>query len=366
MAKIYFVLGSTDGQRCFKRIKEFKNAGFEVKVFGFERGLGIPIADKEECQIIGSFPNSLPYVRRLKLMYNSLHRLYKSYKTDKSIIWYYFGEVIAIPSVFINSNNKFIYEESDISSIKLLFFDIIEILQRYVIKRSILTVFTSDGFIERHFISKDNAPCNIIVKPNKVNRKILDIPEICKKEINIEHIKFGFVGCIRFDTIFNIANYIGENYPMHEFHFYGVFGSSVIEEKFRILNKHENIHFHGLFKNPEDLPQIYANIDILVSTYGSVTPSVRFAEPNKLYESMYFKTPIVVSSGTSLGFKVEKMGIGYAIDANDIKEVDNLINNIGYTIESKFKALYKLEKEDALENSKNLMNKLNEILETLN
>jgi succinoglycan biosynthesis protein ExoL len=47
----------------------------------------------------------------------------------------------------------------------------------------------------------------------------------------------------------------------------------------------------------------------------------RVALPNKLYEAMYFRVPIVASKGTYLAERVLDAGIGYAIDCGDVAQI---------------------------------------------
>ena len=55
---------------------------------------------------------------------------------------------------------------------------------------------------------------------------------------------------------------------------------------------------------------------------------MHYAEPNKLYEAMYFETPIVVSAGTFLEKRVKTYGIGYAIDAMNDTEVQRFVSHL--------------------------------------
>jgi glycosyltransferase involved in cell wall biosynthesis len=94
------------------------------------------------------------------------------------------------------------------------------------------------------------------------------------------------------------------------------------------LKNYNNCHFHGAFFHPNDLPEIYAKTDLVLSTYDVENENVRFAEPNKIYESIYFRTPIIVSSGTYLAEKVNEIGIGYDIDAMKDEEIINFIQQL--------------------------------------
>ena len=86
--------------------------------------------------------------------------------------------------------------------------------------------------------------------------------------------------------------------------------------------------FHGPFRNPVDLPSIYENIDISIACYDTTSENVKIAEPNKLYESIYFETPLVVSSETFLARQVEKYDIGFCIDASNDDSISNFITQI--------------------------------------
>ena len=139
-----------------------------------------------------------------------------------------------------------------------------------------------------------------------------------------ETISIGFVGGPRFDSVYNFIDAFCRNFPKGEFH---VFGGPVTEQ-FEELKKYKNCIFHGFFKNPIDLPEIYSSIDVVVATYDTKFENVRYAEPNKIYESIYFETPIVVSSGTFLADKVKRLGIGFDINAMYDEEVVNFINGL--------------------------------------
>ena len=106
---------------------------------------------------------------------------------------------------------------------------------------------------------------------------------------------------------------------------------------------YRNIVMHGAFENPKDLQNIYSKIDISIVCYDTTSGNVRIAEPNKLYESIFFKTPIIVSSGTFLEDRVKEYNAGYAIDASkdnciiefvksmtkdDIDAIMNNMNNV--------------------------------------
>ena len=95
-----------------------------------------------------------------------------------------------------------------------------------------------------------------------------------------------------------------------------------------ILKEYPNCKFHGAFNSPLDLPQIYSRIDLVLSTYDVESVNVFYAEPNKIYEAIYFRTPIIVSSGTFLAEKFNRLNIGFDVDAMNELSIIDLVKNI--------------------------------------
>ena len=163
------------------------------------------------------------------------------------------------------------------------------------------------------------------------------------------HLSIGFVGFIRFKSIYNFCKVFCTHYPEHDFHFYGAINSEGNKKLFEPLQDFKNCHFHGVFKHPDDLPSIYSQIDLVLSTYDIENVNVRYAEPNKIYEAIYFKTPIIVSSDTYLSEKVNELGIGYSIDPMNDEEVINFVDQLTEkSIREKQEALERIDPQYAL------------------
>ena len=81
-------------------------------------------------------------------------------------------------------------------------------------------------------------------------------------------------------------------------------------------------------KNPEDLNSIYSNVDIVVACYEAENLNERIAEPNKLYEAMFFCKPIIVSKDTFLANQVNENKFGWVVDAYNDAEIIEFVKNI--------------------------------------
>lgn len=324
MKTIVFIVQQLSQPRCIKRISTIQDAGFPIKVYGFDTGLytenlqDLPFKIHERIKR----DKSANKINKILSFRTIIKRILKENK--QNCIFYFFGFEIASIAYFLGCRN-YIYEEADVVAARY-HSSLLKNIDRKIIQKSLLTVLTSAGFVE--YLFNNQCPKNVILQPNKLS-PYFDSEQkklISRKEFNINHLKFGFIGAIRFtNTIIRFAKVIGTRFPQHEFHFYGdAENASYLND----VSNYKNIYMHGAFKNPMDLSNIYANVDINVVCYDTTSDNVKIAEPNKLYESIYFETPLVVSSGTFLARQVAKHDIGFNIDASNDNSIINFVNQL--------------------------------------
>lgn len=324
---IVFILGSIVNPNSIKRIEEFNDRGYNVKAYGFDRGQSVsnkPTATT--IQTIGIFDNSLPYKKRISIYCKGIKSVLK--ETSKNSLYYVIGYDVAI--IFrLLSKRKFIYEVPDLVYVDIknkIVRNLCSRIDRYLIKHSFISAFRSEGFIK--YLFGDNKPDNVMAITNRLNKNILNLEQVAKQEFDPNVLKIGFVGYIRYNAIYNFAKVLCTNFPQYEFHFFGTFSIDRDEKLFEQLKEYPNCKFHGAFNSPLDLPQIYSSIDLVLSTYDVESVNVLYAEPNKIYEAIYFRTPIIVSSGTFLAEKVNRLNIGFDVDAMDESSIIALVNKI--------------------------------------
>lgn len=347
--KIVFILNNITITRCLKRVSEFIDNGYEVEVYGFkkENEDGYAVPNGFTITVLGTFSQEQPYFERLKVYYRSLKPLFKKYK-KQDVVFYYFFFNIAF-AARLQCRRPFIYEESDMPYLSMGNKWVRKWLSRIdkkIIKKSLLTVMTSEGFIDYHF-GKER-PDNIVIVPNRVNPGLMNLPYSMKQQHDWDRLSIAFVGGFRYLSVLNFAEVIGESFPQHEFHVFGNIISNG-DGLHTLCEKYSNIHFHGKFKNPDDLPGIYGSIDLVLAAYDVTSINAQYAEPNKMYEAIFFRVPIIVSKGTFLAIKVEALNIGYAVNGLDKDEIREFLT--GLTQESynnKIKGLNAIPREEAI------------------
>ena len=319
--KFIFIVPSVNDSHVRNRILEFIDKGNEVIVYGFDRNNRKKSSQLPyEIIVLGTLTDN-SYKDRIQLYRKEFKRIGKKYN-PKEVIFFLCGLDIALFFHFVNPKFKYVYEECDLTHTYTKLKVPLEWMDKWIIRRSILTVTTSEGFMRYHF--KDHVPANVCLVENKLNPAILDYAVRQKKPFDKSNISIGFVGGPRFKSIYHFIDVFCRNYPQFNFH---VFGGPIPAE-FEPLRNYPNCVFHGFFKNPDDLPEIYSSIDVVLSTYDVEYDNVKYAEPNKLYESIYFETPIIVSSDTFLAEKVRRLGVGYDIDPLNEQSIVDFVKEL--------------------------------------
>lgn len=327
---IVFIALQLSQPRCIKRIKAIYDAGFKVKVYGFDSGLyneslkSLPfpverIINRDKDQ--GKLKKVVSFASHVKRIFR---------ENSKNDLFYFFGYEIASIAFLLGCKN-YVYEEADVTAARAkrsLVRNMMVKIDRSIIMNSYRTVLTSGGFAP--YIFSDRIPNEkIILLPNKLSPYFNGEKkeQIQKSEINVNHIRFSFIGLIRYpNTIVRFAKIIGREFPEHEFHFWGQpEREDYLDDE---VKRYNNVFMHGKFKNPDDLMSIYKQTDISIVCYDTTSGNVRIAEPNKIYESIYFETPIVVSSGTFLAERVKELGVGYDINASNDLSITQFVKGI--------------------------------------
>lgn len=362
MDKIVFVVKQLSQPRSIKRIVSIQQAGYDVKVYGFDSGIysdnlkGLPFS-------IQKIYRRNKADSRLKKIFFFINSVREILKENDGALFYLFAYEVA-PIAYFLGCRRYIYEEADISAARFnnrFLRRILLAIDRKTVSNSLLTVFTSQGFID--YLFPINKPNNIILVPNKLSRyfdqHIRD--SVIKNPIDYSHIKFGFIGLIRYpDTLCRFAKVIGRCYPQHEFHFYGdVERPSYVDDE---IKGYHNVYFHGPFVNPQDLKAIYESIDINVVCYDTKSGNVNILEPNKLYESIFFYAPMLVSKGTFLAKRVDDYGVGEAIDASNDDSIIKYVDSVsGDVTDSYIEKMKLIPTEELLDNEEALLRLINDI-----
>lgn len=195
----------------------------------------------------------------------------------------------------------------------------VKTLLKSIINDSFFTTISSGGFREflpeSHKIIENHNISNWDCEEKTINlfkeKKIINIVYMGYIRYNIENLLFlnGIKDCCRLFT-----TYLG---------IYDIFFN--VNESPKLRNK--NICWGGKFKN-EEKPILYKNYDMILSAYGSNHISTKTLLPNRLYDGILFKKPLIASKDTYLGYLVDEFDIGVTINLFDEKLDEKILEYI--------------------------------------
>jgi len=362
--KIVFLINILRQARCIRRVEDFIAHGYNVEVCGFDREGDNRALPSFKHKIIGHISRTTSYFKRLLMMKNAIK--VELAKHDGEVVYYIFSLDVAIAFLLAGGVRRgYMYEVSDLMELEVgnrVVSIVLTWINKFIIKHSIETVITSTGFED--FLFPNQKLNNISIVANKLNKKILDLPKPQNRIFDINNITIGFTGAIRNVAIYNFIEVVGESFPNISLKFHGIFtDDKVYSTKIQnAIAKYDNVSYHGPFKNPNDFPEIYSNIDMVLCLY-TAKGNDKVLEPNKLYEAIYFEKPIIVSKNTFTGAYVEERHIGYTVNGEDKKSIKLFLESLrmhGYNERKNNCA--KIPKKDLIDDTTPLFNKLELIL----
>lgn len=256
---------------------------------------------------------------------NFVFKILKKNKYDKLII------ITTIPGLLIQGYLINKYREKYLLDIRDFTYENFRFYKEMVmnlIKHSEITMISSEGF--KNWLKISDKIC--------LTHNISNIEKESKIEnidINKNNIVIGFVGGIRFyNENCKLINALKDKYNI-QLLYVGKVHPGIYLENYCKLHNIGNVLFEPAYTNDEK-PGIYEKIDIINAVYGANTQVVKTALPNKLYDCILFKKPIMVSKGTYLSEIVEKYHLGFSVDIDQNDIYDSLISYLDKFDSNKF------------------------------
>lgn len=219
-------------------------------------------------------------------------------------------------------SNKYIFDIRDYSLESNFFF---KKLVMSIIEKSAFTTISSEGYYR--WLDKSEK----IILNHNVTYYSADIQK--DHFFERETLNFAFVGNVRLDRQTRALLLTLKNSIRYRMSFVGRILPSSDIKQLCTSEGVKNITFKKPFTTNEK-PGIYADIDLINAVYANDAKKLRLGDstpiPNRLYDSIIFKCPIVASSGTYLAELVDEFKIGFSLngfDPNAETDFNNYINN---------------------------------------
>lgn len=243
-------------------------------------------------------------------------------KYDKLII------LTTVPGILLRNylkryyKNQYIFDIRDYTLEKIAMF---RRLTENVIDNSYFSTISSKGFYQWLDKSAKIIPNHNLTYNHTNSIKLPDFSQPI--------IEFGFVGNVRLDKQTRDVLLKLKNSKRYISSFYGrIMPHSDIVD-FVSDNKITNTKFSGEFTLVQK-PFIYQNIHLINAVYANSNSRKNYADstplPNRIYDCVVFKRPIIASKNTYLSDLVEKYNLGISVNGStdDIEMLfDRYINN---------------------------------------
>jgi len=321
--RVILITPTSSQPRYHKRVAQLTKF-CEVMVFSFNRGYYNE----------NTFPANVPYISLGRIedgkYFNRIFRVaasilkVRSYlNADTKYLFYAMSFDCMLIARLCGLRNGF-YEIGDLRQAEGLG-KALSFLERIFFKKISGLVLTSQHFYTDFYKQRLLLPeQRIFVIDNKVNRLLAD-KRPCQKRLTGRRVKIGLVGLLRYKRpIELLLNFVKKRPESYIIECFGDGPLKTLVESYRC----ENIRYHGSFKNPDDVPGIYEQIDLNYVVYDSSTRNVRLAIPNKIFESAFFGVPIVCCEGTAVGRMAMEWQIGKTVRISDETDFETDFNSI--------------------------------------
>jgi len=329
--RVLFIISHQPNPRFIKQINYFSQNGFDVSIIYFYRdylaNLNSNIDDNVDMYLLDKIENG-KYFERIGIYLKSLFKLkdlLKEIRPETVILTNTDILLLLIVNRIKKYTHNIVMEISDLPSYTFgsSVFSKIQrsldkiFLQKYISKM----IYTSPKFYGFYYQHEFNGEWFVL--ENKPLSTML--PPRVKKREN-KKIVIGIVGLLQYLKPYQALLNMAKNRDDVEVHIYGK-GTYQQEIEF-YADKYSNIKYFGVYDFFTDISAIYASLDMVYISYDTTLgdTNIKLALPNKLYESIYFKVPIIATKDTYLAQRVTENQIGYVLECCKEEEIATIIS----------------------------------------
>jgi succinoglycan biosynthesis protein ExoL len=327
--KILTLLPLIGHPRNSKRISMLINEGFEVEVGSFIRDYHKGRIPKCEITELGKIQHG-QYFKRFLLILLSIHKVRKLISRNDVI--YCSGMDMAFLAVLSNFgyNKPIIQEIGDIREAQVsenIKGRIIRVIDKFILKKCAILVTTTQSFYEEYYKKRLRTKIINIVIENKLENQQFGTVKQSNKNLEFP-IKIGYFGLLRDEWSLKVLYFLIKTYPSKFKLLLAGIPFDKTEQLLSDLKLLDGVDYFGSYNSPNDLPTLYNSVDMVWSCYPPIRDedwNLKWARPNRFYESCYFQKPTFTREGCQDSFDVKKFNIGKIIKGEEINDVVNEI-----------------------------------------
>ncbi len=330
--RILSVLQLVGHPRDSKRVAMLKEAGFDVEAVAFEREYHSGRLPECNVESLGKIANGR-YLQRVLRMVSSMPALRRAIRRNDLV--YASGQDVAIMALVasLGVRKPIIMEIGDIRELQVargLKGLLIRYFDRRFVNACSFLVVTAPGFVDNYYRKWLRSSVPAMVIENKVESDFVDEIRSAEHSTRLEGrplidrpLRIGYFGGLRCEWSWRTLAAFAKARPKDvQIVLAGmVMNPSDLEQQ---VGQYDNIEYLGEYKSPQDLPSLYGNVDLVWGCYQHIGPddwNLRWARPNRFYESCAFQVPLVSRAGSCDAIEVERLNIGLIINDEGVQRV---------------------------------------------
>ena len=193
-------------------------------------------------------------------------------------------------------------------------------LERRLLRASSALVVSSPAFLTHHFERHYKGAYEPVLIENRLTDSFTggarpDATQVAQSPTEAGPLRLGWVGILRCQRSLNLlcetARRLGSKV---EIRIHGIVAENEVPNFETQIEAYDNIRFFGRYRAPEDLDQIYRDLDLVWSgDFMEAGFNSVWLLPNRIYEGGFFATPSISPTGTQTAQWVRDHNCGFTL-----------------------------------------------------
>lgn len=219
----------------------------------------------------------------------------------------------------LNLKTPVVYESLDVHRLlsrRDLIGQAMRAIEHRFLKRTAGLIVSSPGFIYNHFARYYPGDFTPYIVENRLATGADYGPRPSPQPSDGDApLQIGWIGKLRckrsLDLLANVADQLGEKVHIH---LHGIPARTEVEVFEPIIDARPNMTFHGRYRSPEDLADIYRPLDVVwAGDFMEAGHNSVWLLPNRIYEGGYYAVPSIAPEGTQTASWILEKNVGYSV-----------------------------------------------------